>query len=341
MMNEIWTQKHTPQNLDDIVGNRDIIEYLNSTERAEDLNNMIFAGKSGLGKTCAALSLAHKLFKFNYKSNVLYINASDSKFQKNILDVKKDNILTVNINCNSFIDQHINKFLYKKRDGQKFLIIDEIDYISNSVQHSLLGIIEYFITKCKVIIICNNIDKISEAIRSKFMIMEFNSIEELDIVKRLKTILKLEGKTDWKKQGLRYIAKYCDKDMRKSINLLQMMIVAKKNINKKNVMDLILNIKTEQLENILFNCYNNNIKEAIKIGIELSNNGNHEIDIIMALYNICPDYEMFPNDFVKIKYLDVIGKYQKRILTGIKAKIQLNALIVELSQIENNNIQFS
>ena len=76
---QIWTEKYRPQKLDEIVGQTEIVNRLKAFVKNKNLQNMLFAGPAGTGKTTCALAVSRELFGENWRANILELNASDER----------------------------------------------------------------------------------------------------------------------------------------------------------------------------------------------------------------------------------------------------------------------
>jgi len=76
---------HCPQ-LDDIVGNEDIVDRLKVIARDGNMPNIIIAGPPGTGKTTSIACLAHALLGPAYSAAVQELNASDDRCDNSYTD---------------------------------------------------------------------------------------------------------------------------------------------------------------------------------------------------------------------------------------------------------------
>ena len=129
------------------------------------ISNLLFYGKPGTGKT----STANIIIKSIDADSVTY-NGSRFSGEKPVL-----NIIESFTSCVS---------LYQK---PKICFIDEADYLSNNVQAALRYIIENVATNCRFIFTANDISKLSDAIRSRFINVNFDNMlfEREPIIEKL------------------------------------------------------------------------------------------------------------------------------------------------------------
>ena len=72
--NTLWVEKYRPDVLENYVGNENLKETISKYIEQNDIQNLIFYGPAGTGKTTLA-----KLLVKNIECDFLYINASDER----------------------------------------------------------------------------------------------------------------------------------------------------------------------------------------------------------------------------------------------------------------------
>jgi replication factor C small subunit len=76
---EIWIEKYRPQTLEDIVGQEQIVERLQSYVARDDLPHLMFSGEAGVGKTTSSQAVARDLYGEDWQEHFLELNASDQR----------------------------------------------------------------------------------------------------------------------------------------------------------------------------------------------------------------------------------------------------------------------
>ena len=200
-----WSEMYRPSSLDDIVLPTHTRKLLSSMVEKEKLQNLLFSGVCGTGKTTTAVAMLKTL-----QSDSVIINGS-----------LRGNIDTLRNEIQAFAS---TVSLYRKR---KYVILDEADYLSAATQAALRNFMEEFSKNCGFILTCNYPNKIIDALRSRCTEVDFSSnhTERADIAKGywkiLNDILLKEGYTYEDKEILFMLIKRNFPDLRKTINDLQ------------------------------------------------------------------------------------------------------------------------
>lgn len=228
-----------PKKIEDFVGQEHLIgkgkvlySILHSTK--DYLPNLIFFGPPGIGKTTLAEIIANYTDKAFYK-----INASNSSMS-DIKDIikQKDNISNTT-------------------NGGLVLYIDELHKFNKSQQQSILEYIEEGSITLIASTTENPYHSIYKAILSRSTVLELKPIEIKDVVKGLKRGIKYLSeieKTEFilDNDSLEYLAMLSDGDMRRALNLLELVFYT--GIPDKNN---VINIKVDNIKNLNFSKISN------------------------------------------------------------------------------------
>ena len=117
----LLVEKYRSKTLDEYVGNENVKLTISKYLEQNDIQNLIFYGPAGTGKTTLA-----KLIVNNLNCDYLYINASDER-----------GIETIRDKVSSFASVASFKPL-------KVIILDEADFLTIQAQASLRSVIETF-----------------------------------------------------------------------------------------------------------------------------------------------------------------------------------------------------
>jgi len=142
--NTLLNEKYRPDNLDNYVGNPNLKSTLSKQLSQNDIQNYLFYGPAGTGKTTLA-----KLIINNLDCDSLYINASDER-----------GIETIRDKVTGFSSVASIKSL-------KVVILDEADFLTIQAQASLRNVIETFSRTTRFILTCNFVERIIDPIQSR------------------------------------------------------------------------------------------------------------------------------------------------------------------------------
>ena len=158
-----WVEKYRPTTFNNIVLdpiNRRIFE--NILEK-NYFPNVLFYGPPGTGKTTTIINLINKYqqdFDGNNKENIIHLNASDERG----IDIIRNQIQQF-VKSNNFYN-----------NGLKFVILDEVDYMTKNAQQALKYLIQSSKSNVRYCLICNYISKIEESLRNEFICIRFNQL---------------------------------------------------------------------------------------------------------------------------------------------------------------------
>ena len=310
----MWVEKYRPSKLSEIVNQTEIIGSLEALIKdPTDMPHLMFSGSAGVGKTTTALCIARQILGEYSKDYTLELNASD---ERGI----------------GMVREKVKKF--SRYAGMvdvpfKIIILDEADEMTSDAQTALRRIIEDTAKYCRFIIIANNISKIIAPIQSRCAIFKFTSIPEEGMINHLENIAKKE-KVKADKKGLKAIYDYSEGDLRHAINLMQA-TASIGEISEDNVKASAGLTKTSDVDDVLKMALSGKIIDAREKMIELIKvYGMSESDFLKYLNSA-----VFKTKHEKISdIVEVIAKYDYRILVGANPEIQLSALLAELGKLE-------
>jgi replication factor C subunit 3/5 len=202
-MSRPWVEKYRPDKFGDILMTAQNRHIFTKMLERNHIPNMLLYGPPGTGKTTTVLNLIAEYQRRNGQQNkglVLQLNASDDR-----------GIDTIRTQINSFVG---TKTFW---GGTKFVIFDEVDYMTKPAQHALSYIMGSNVCMC---LICNYISKIDSLLQDQFIKIKFNHLPDEAVVGLLKGIASAERLTLSDAQVLS-IKHFFGSDVRSMINYLQ------------------------------------------------------------------------------------------------------------------------
>lgn len=204
-----WVEKYRPAVFEEIVLDPLNKKLLKNIIDNNYFPNLLFYGPPGTGKTTTIINLVNMYQeKMNLKNKglMIHLNASDERG----IDIIRNQI-------NSFVN---SKSLFG--EGMKFVILDEVDYMTKTAQIALRYLLNNYNNNYNVrfCLICNYISRIDESLQTEFVRMRFNQLPEPDIIKFLQKINENEN-LQIKPDILMSIQKYFMSDIRSMINYMQ------------------------------------------------------------------------------------------------------------------------
>ena len=242
-----WTEAYRPTEFDNIVLDPLNKQILKNIIESSYFPNVLFYGPPGTGKTTTIINLINAYqakIGIKNKDLIIHLNASDERG----IDIIRNQI-------SYFVN---SKPLF--HDGMKFVILDEVDYMTKNAQQALKYLLQNYSNSVRFCLICNYISKIDEGLQNEFMRLRFNQLPKNDIIRFLKNIVNTE-KLSISEKSLELIQKLYKSDIRSMINFIQSKQDIFKNNNIKNEN---YNVKNENDNNNV----NNNVKNEFEFIID-------------------------------------------------------------------------
>ena len=199
--NTLYVERFRPTSLKHFVGNESIKDTIQTYLNLGDIQNFIFYGSAGCGKTTLA-----KIIVKNLDCDYLYINASD----ENGIDTIRDKV-------KGFASAASWK-------GIKVVILDEADFITIQGQAALRNIIEAFSRSTRFILTCNFIERIIDPLQSRCHTIKITPPTKKDVYNHLTWILADQLSLSYEPEDIKTLIVQNYPDMRKMLNALQMSV---------------------------------------------------------------------------------------------------------------------
>jgi replication factor C small subunit len=195
--NSLLNEKYRPVTLDTYVGNAKLKASIAQQLKNNDIQNYLFYGPAGTGKTTLA-----KLCIKNLDCDHLYINASDER-----------GIETIRDKVQGFASTMSFKPL-------KVVILDEADFLTIQAQASLRNIIETFSRTTRFILTCNFVERIIDPLQSRCQVLKVVPPTKKEVAIHLADICKKEG-IKFEPIAIGKVVNQYYPDLRKMLNTIQ------------------------------------------------------------------------------------------------------------------------
>ena len=196
--NSLLVEKYRPSTLENYVGNENIKKSIAKYLDQNDIQNLIFYGPAGTGKTTLA-----KIIVKNLDCDHLYINASDERGIETIRDKVQGFAMVASFK------------------PLKVVILDEADFLTIQAQASLRNIIETFSRTTRFIMTCNFVERIIDPLQSRCHVLKIVPPTKKDVARHLAWVLDQE-KIRYEMQDLVPLINQYYPDLRKCINTIQL-----------------------------------------------------------------------------------------------------------------------
>ncbi|MEM0360303.1 MAG: replication factor C small subunit [Candidatus Diapherotrites archaeon] len=310
-----WVEKYRPKKLSEVVGQKNIVERLQSYSSKRNVPNMLFSGSAGIGKTSCAIALARELFgEQGFQQNFLELNASDERGIDVVRNTIKDFARTLAFNADF-----------------KIIFLDEADALTPDAQQALRRTMEKYTKTARFILSCNYSSRIIEPIQSRCVVFRFTPLQPEEIKAKLEEIARTE-KLDLEHKAIEAIIYVSQGDLRKAINILQGSAFLEKKVSEHTVYNVSSRARPEEIKKMLELAFKHKFREARdlldKLMFEYGMSGE---DVILQIYRTAMDMsESELPTKKKIELVDVIGEYNFRMVQGANERIQIEALLAQM-----------
>jgi len=322
-----WIEKYRPTNINELVINSYNYNRIQTIIKDKSMPNLIITGVPGIGKTTTIMCIAKLLFGKYVKDAVLELNASDNRGIKSVQEL-----------ITHFCKKRINimnseKSKYAKH---KIIFLDEADNMTKKAQQLINNLMEKYKDTTRFAFTCNNSSDIIESIQSRCITFRYRRISAENVKKRLLHICKKEKVKNTDK-GITAVVITSYGDMRRALNNLQMTWNGYKKVTSKNVYKICDRPHPDIITDILIDCKNKDLKNAIdKISL-LKEKGFSCSDIILEMENVIKTSSVFNNienskilnlnEETKIEFMKIIGNTHLNISKGVNTTLQLTGCI--------------
>lgn len=273
-------RKYRPKQIDDIVGQNIAVKIIKNSLKTGKINHAyLFSGPRGTGKTTMAKILA---------KNVNCLNSIDGvscEKCRNCIDINTNetvDIIEIDAASNNGVDEvrEIRNSVSLACSSLKYkiYIIDEVHMLTIGAFNALLKTLEEPPEHIIFILATTDIQKVPSTIISRCQCINFESISDVDIKKRLRYIIEKES-IDIDEQVLEKIAEISNGGLRDAIGNLEKLIASSldKKIQVADFNDIFGFVDQVLLDNFFNSIIECDIAKILKISTDLYESGKNYI----------------------------------------------------------------
>ncbi len=316
LLDQQWTEKYRPGRLDEVIGQKAIVNRLKAFIKEGNFPSMIFSGPAGVGKTTSAMAMAKELYGESLNQAFLELNASDSRG----IDVVRGRV------------KEFAKTLPLSSGLVKIIFLDEADALTSEAQHALRRTMEKYTATTRFILSANYASKIIEPIQSRCVVLRFKPLKEDEMKEYIKRIADGEGLNidDKAVEALIYVS---EGDLRKITNTLQGAAVSNSEITETSIYEIASKARPKEVAAMLKYALGGDfLKARNELNTLFLSYGMSGEDILVQCHREALNLEV--DDRLKLRLISAIGDYNFRIVEGANERIQLEAMIAKLALIE-------
>jgi len=315
--NKLFIHKYQPLVLNDFGGDSEIVEFLKTLITMDDLN-ILFIGDVACGKTSLLNALIREYYTGltpkEYEENVLYINS-----------LKEQGINYYRTDVKTFCQ---TRSVIKGK--KKIIVLDDIDVINEQSQQVFRNCFDKYGHNVHFISSCCNIQKVIESLQSRFTILKIKQINRENLIHVIKKITTIEN-IEIDEEAVDFIISVSNNTVKIIINYLEKFKLIGGKITLNLAIQMCSNISFVTFEEYTCFIKNKNIKDAIKLILEIYDKGYSVMDIL-------------DNYFLYIKNTNILTEDQKYNIIPIICKYitifhNIHEDEIELSLFTNNLIQ--
>lgn len=308
-MDEIWVEKYRPQTLDDVVGQKEVVQRLKAYVKSGNLPHLLFAGPPGVGKTTSAIALARGLFGEDWRGKFLELNASDERGINVVRTKIKEFARVADIGRQSF----------------KIIFLDEADALTTDAQAALRRTMEMYAGNVRFILSCNYSSKIIEPIQSRCALFRFRPIRGEDLKARLEQVAQAEHVVV-SPDGYDALLHVAQGDVRRGVNTLQVAAAAGGKVTEETVFAASAQARPDDVKELLEVALSGNFLKARDLLDELLiTYGLSGEDVVRQVHRMIFDLAI-PDD-LKVELVDRVGEADFRLVEGANERIQVETLL--------------
>ncbi|KAL6122885.1 DNA rep factor C subfamily [Nucleospora cyclopteri] len=327
----LWTEIYKPKLLTEIKTHSQVKQIL-SKFTLQNMPNLIIHGQPGSGKKTLLYAFINKLYGSypEMKEVTQEIDNNSTKMEINYLESgetviinpsgykTRDRLVIQSVVKKIAETRPISSFFSKSKNAMKLVVIDQAENMSVEAQAALRITMEKYTDHCRIIMLCSELSRLIEPIRSRSLFIRVASLQNNEIIQILKSITEKE-KINLEENLYEQIAINANGNCRRAISVLEIYCISSNHESSKRMKKDLSGFKLDW---------------EIKVGtiVEFIKEGKAEnmIKIRKEIYEILAS-AIDPHVLYKEIYRNLIG-------SNFKKNVQINELAIKFEErLKNGN----
>mmetsp|Transcript_18868 Transcript_18868/g.34222 ORF Transcript_18868/g.34222 Transcript_18868/m.34222 type:complete len:355 (-) Transcript_18868:81-1145(-) len=232
----LWVDKYRPLSFDNFDINKDIANNLKCLVNTGDFPHTLLYGPAGAGKKTLVKALLREIYgpgveKIQVTTNPWTIELPNRKLEIELTTITSNYHVEMNPsdvgNNDRYVVQEIIKDMAKNRPldvtglrGYKVLLLSDVDRLSREAQQSLRRTMEKYSSACRLVMLCSNISRVIEPLRSRCLCVRVPAPQPERIIDALTHVANRES-IHLPHQLAARIAESCDRNLCRAILRLE------------------------------------------------------------------------------------------------------------------------
>ena len=287
----LFIHKFQPIHLDDFGMDADMHTFIKTLIQMNNLN-VLLTGNMASGKTSLLSAIIREYYGGKlHPENILYINS-----------LKEQGINYYRSDVKTFCQTGSTV-----KNKKKFVVLDDIDLINEQSQQVFRNCIDKYSHNVHFISSCCNIQKVSESLQSRFILVKIKPLNR-DNLTRLITKIKQVENIEIDSDAEDFVINLSNNTVKVLVNYMEKFKLYGKPITLDHAMSLCSNISFQ-----IFESYTNHVKSgelntAIKLIYDIYDKGYSVMDILDNYFIFIKSTDILSDD-EKYKTIPYICKY--------------------------------
>jgi len=205
----LWVDKYRPVALSKMHYHTHLSLQLQKLVESRDFPHLLFYGPPGAGKKTRIIAFLRELYGPSVeklKAEKRQVQKANSSQNVEIMIVSSLHHLELNPSSVGHQDRHVVQEVLKEIASNqpldasaersfKVVVLNEADRMTKEAQHALRRTMEKFTSACRIVMVCNNLGKIIDPLRSRCLCVRVPAPTNEEIVNILQLICKKESLT--------------------------------------------------------------------------------------------------------------------------------------------------